>query len=88
MTCIKGEDLLKNNLNLIYNVGRGSSCAPMMINLAYKNSDSTEYTALVGKGIVFDAGGINIKPSGGFLEIMFIDKCGAADVLAVFRAAV
>jgi leucyl aminopeptidase len=42
---------------------------------------------LVGKGVIFDAGGLNIKPTGG-MEDMYLDKCGACVVLSVFNSVV
>ena len=45
-------------------VGRASKNAPTFINIKYQgNPDSNEWIALVGKGVCFDAGGLNIKPS-------------------------
>lgn len=60
-----------------------------MINLYYAGNpdDSTNVIALVGKGIVFDCGGLNIKMTGN-IEGMFLDKCGAATVLHGFKAVV
>ena len=47
-----------------------------MISFSYKgNPDSEETHALIGKGVIFDAGGLNIKPTGG-IEGMFLDKHG------------
>ena len=47
-----------------------------MISLHYKgNKDSDETHALIGKGVIFDAGGLNIKMTG-FIEGMFLDKHG------------
>ena len=59
----QGEDLLKENLNMVHAVGKGSRNPPVMVNLFYKgNPQSPEnIIALVGKGVVFDAGGLNIK---------------------------
>lgn len=50
------------------------------------NPESEEYTALVGKGVVFDAGGVNIKVGGGMAD-MHLDKGGACAVIAAFREA-
>ena len=45
-------------------VGRGSQNEPVFINLAYKgNPNSDEWTSFVGKGVCFDTGGYNMKPS-------------------------
>jgi leucyl aminopeptidase len=50
------------------------------------NPDSNEYTALVGKGVVFDAGGVNIKVGGGMAD-MHCDKGGACAVISAFKEA-
>lgn len=49
----------------------------MLINLTYKgNPENDKFDiAFVGKGVCFDAGGLNIKPTG-FMETMYMDKCG------------
>lgn len=62
LTVIKGEDLVKENLNLIYAVGKGAENEPCMISLHYKGNPSSDKThGLIGKGVIFDAGGLNIK---------------------------
>ncbi len=73
---IKGEDLKNNKLNLIYSVGKGSDKNPLLMLLEYKpNSNQEEYFGLVGKGVVFDAGGYNIKLQ--MIEDMKLDVSGA-----------
>ncbi len=79
---IKGKELEEKGLNLIYNVGRGSQYEPRLIILK-NNYNNDEKVGLVGKGVTFDTGGINLKPSG-FLEDMKIDMGGAATMLGVF----
>jgi len=66
-------------------VARASDTPPKFIFLEYKpeNSKSKEKLALVGKGITFDSGGINVKP-GDHMEDMKMDMSGAAVVLSVF----
>lgn len=55
--------------------------------MEYKgNPDSDEFIALVGKGVIFDTGGLNIKTR--TMKSMFTDKCGACGVLAAFQAIV
>lgn len=79
---ISGKQLLENNLNLIYSVGRGGNSEPRMINIVYKGNEESKKTySFVGKGVCFDAGGYNIKSTGG-IELMHLDKCGACNVLA------
>lgn len=61
-TLIEGDDLLGAGLRLIHAVGRGSIHKPFYSCLSYKgNADSDKYYALVGKGVVFDCGGLSIK---------------------------
>jgi leucyl aminopeptidase len=69
-------------------VGRGSSRPPRFVELGYvpPGSDGHEpHAVLVGKGIVFDSGGISIKPASG-MESMKTDMAGAAAVIAVLGA--
>jgi leucyl aminopeptidase len=70
-------------------VARGSANAPKLIVLKWHGAtDSAEKPyVLVGKGITFDTGGINLKTQGGVEEMKF-DMCGAASVLGTFVAAV
>jgi leucyl aminopeptidase len=68
-------------------VARGSANAPKLIVLEYRNGGDAKPYVLVGKGITFDSGGLNLKVAGGIEEMKF-DMCGAATVLGTFRAAV
>lgn len=84
ISSIVGDDLLASNFPLIHAVGRASPRAPRLIDLRWQPSDkSTELprVTLVGKGIAFDTGGLDLKPSSGML-IMKKDMGGAAAVLA------
>lgn len=73
---------------MIYDVGKGSIHRPAMVCLEYKPiSDSDEFISLIGKGVTFDTGGNNIKPTN-FIEDMFMDKGGACATFAAFREAV
>jgi leucyl aminopeptidase len=82
------KELKKNGLNLIYAVGQASQTPPRLIIIDYKgNGRSKEKIALVGKGITFDSGGQNLKPTG-HIEPMRIDMAGAAVVLGVIQALV
>ena len=64
-------------------VAKGTNVDPKLITIKFKGTDSSKTAALVGKGVTFDAGGINIKPSAGLDEMKY-DMSGAA---AVFGAA-
>jgi leucyl aminopeptidase len=78
---IVGEDLVKQNFPLIHAVGMASHRAPRLIDLSWGDPGDPKVT-LVGKGVCFDSGGLDIKPSGGML-IMKKDMGGAANVLAL-----
>jgi leucyl aminopeptidase len=77
------EALLAEGLRLIQAVGKGSSLPGALVNLKYKGDPSSDkFTAIVGKGIVFDQGGANVKTS--LIEWMWIDKGGACACLGAF----
>lgn len=80
---IVGEDLLKQNYPAIYAVGRGSDDAPRLIDIRWGNQKHPKVT-LVGKGVCFDTGGLDIKPSSAML-LMKKDMGGAAHVLGLAR---
>ena len=77
---IVGDDLLKQSFPLIHAVGRASPRAPRLIDLTWGDQAAPKIT-LVGKGVCFDTGGLDIKPDAGML-IMKKDMGGAANVLA------
>ena len=79
--CIVGDDLLKQNLPLIHAVGMASTRAPRLIDMTWGDPKHPKVT-LVGKGVCFDTGGLDLKPSSGML-IMKKDMGGAANVLAL-----
>jgi len=79
--CLIGDDLTRQNFPLIHAVGMASSRAPRLIDLTWGDPDHPRVT-LVGKGVCFDTGGLDLKPSAGML-IMKKDMGGAANVLAL-----
>jgi leucyl aminopeptidase len=79
--CIVGEDLTRRNFPLIHAVGMASSRAPRLIDFTWGNPAHPRVT-LVGKGVCFDTGGLDLKPSAGMV-IMKKDMGGAASVLAL-----
>ena len=80
-SCIVGDDLLAKNFPLIHAVGKASTRAPRLIDFSWGEASHPKVT-LVGKGVCFDTGGVDLKPSSGML-IMKKDMGGAANVLAL-----
>jgi len=78
---IVGDELLRNKLSLIHAVGRAAGQKPRLIDLTWGDPSHPRVT-LVGKGVCFDSGGLDIKPSSGMLN-MKKDMGGAATVLAL-----
>ncbi len=68
-------------------VARGSANPPKLIVLKWSNGGDNKPYVLVGKGITFDTGGINLKTQGGIEEMKY-DMCGAANVMGAFVSAV
>jgi leucyl aminopeptidase len=66
-------------------VGGGSARPPRLVRLSYSPRGATSHLALVGKGITFDSGGLNLKPAEGMYAMRY-DMAGAATVLAVAHA--
>ena len=79
--CIVGDDLTQQNFPLIHAVGMASTRAPRLIDFSWGDPSHPKVT-LVGKGVCFDTGGLDLKPSSGML-IMKKDMGGAANVLAL-----
>ncbi|MGM4967081.1 leucyl aminopeptidase family protein [Tardiphaga sp. 1201_B9_N1_1] len=79
--CIIGDDLVQRNFPLIHAVGMASTRAPRLIDFSWGDPSHPKVT-LVGKGVCFDTGGLDLKPSSGML-IMKKDMGGAANVLAL-----
>jgi leucyl aminopeptidase len=81
VSSIVGDALLAENFPMIHAVGRASPRAPRLIDLAWGRPDAPKVT-LVGKGICFDTGGLDIKPAASML-LMKKDMGGAAAVLGL-----
>ena len=77
---IVGEELLAENLPMIHAVGAASAHPPRLVDLTWGDSRAPKVT-LVGKGVVFDTGGLNLKPENSML-LMKKDMGGAAAALA------
>ena len=67
-------------------VGAGSTRPPRLVKVSYSPEGATKHLALVGKGITFDTGGLQLKPPTGMVGMKY-DMTGAATVLAVTLAA-
>ena len=80
---IVGDDLLKQNYPMVHAVGRAAAKAPRLIDIRWGNTGPK--LALIGKGVCFDTGGLDLKPSSGML-MMKKDMGGAATMLGLARA--
>jgi leucyl aminopeptidase len=79
---IEGDALLSRNFPLIHMVGRAAAEAPRLVDIRWREADADfPRLTLVGKGVCFDTGGLDIKPSASML-MMKKDMGGAAAALA------
>ncbi|MEW6435934.1 MAG: leucyl aminopeptidase family protein [Pseudomonadota bacterium] len=76
-----GDALLDENFPLIHTVGRAAAKAPRLVDFSWGPETAPKVT-LVGKGVCFDTGGLDIKPSSGMI-LMKKDMGGAATALAL-----
>lgn len=83
LSVITGDDLLSENYPMVHAVGRAAAEAPRFMELSWGNDDHPEL-ALVGKGVAFDTGGLNLKPGSG-MKLMKKDMGGSAHVIALAR---
>ena len=81
---ITGEALLEQNHPLIHTVGAASDRAPRLVDMVWGDADHPKVT-LVGKGVCFDTGGLDIKPAAAMLN-MKKDMGGAAAMIALAEA--
>lgn len=81
VTTIVGEELVTSNYPAIYAVGKGSPRAPRLVDIRWGDPGAPKLS-LVGKGVVFDTGGLDLKPSSG-MKTMKKDMGGAASVLSL-----
>lgn len=80
VSVITGDNLLAENFPMIHTVGRAASIAPRLIDMRWGSTGPA--LTLVGKGVCFDTGGLNLKP-GGSMGLMKKDMGGAATVLGL-----
>jgi leucyl aminopeptidase len=83
---MSGDAIEEQKLGLIHGVGKGAANPPQLIVAEYRGAENDDpWIALVGKGVMYDTGGLSLKPSEGMLE-MHLDMSGGASVLAAFSA--
>ncbi len=78
---ITGVDLITENYPMIYAVGKGSESEPQLVDIRWGDSKHPKVT-LVGKGVCFDTGGLDLKSPDG-MRLMKKDMAGAAHVLGL-----
>ena len=83
VSSIIGDDLLKENYPMVHAVGRAADIPPRIVELSWGDEAHPEL-AIVGKGVSFDSGGLNIK-TGNYMRIMKKDMGGAAHAIALAR---
>ncbi|MCT4655814.1 MAG: leucyl aminopeptidase family protein [Cohaesibacter sp.] len=81
LSVTKGEALLEENFPMIHAVGRASTREPRLLDMVWGDEAHPKVT-LVGKGVCFDTGGLDIKPGSSML-LMKKDMGGAANVLGL-----
>ncbi|BAI81521.1 leucyl aminopeptidase [Deferribacter desulfuricans SSM1] len=85
VTIFDYDTLQEEGFGLIVAVGKGGVNKPCMVKAEYKGDpESEENVALVGKGVTFDSGGMNLKPTG-HIETMKTDMAGAATVFGIIK---
>ena len=81
VSTIVGDDLLTENLPMVHAVGRAATARPRLIDIQWGPQDAPKLT-IVGKGVCFDSGGLNIKTGAG-MSLMKKDMGGSAHALAL-----
>ena len=84
LTAICGDDLLTENYPMIHAVGRAAVQSPRFLDLLWGDEAAPKLT-LIGKGVCFDTGGLNLKP-GNYMDLMKKDMGGAALAIALADA--
>lgn len=85
-TILDEKYLKKNGFNALLAVGKGSAEKPKLVIMEYKPSKATKKIALVGKAVMFDSGGLSLKP-GSSMEDMKVDMAGGAAVASTIITA-
>ncbi len=87
VTVLGETDLAELGFGALLAVAAGSRNRPALVILEHRPQKADKTIALVGKGVTFDSGGINLKPSGASIEEMKMDMAGAAAVAATLITA-
>ncbi len=87
LNVISGDALLAENYPMIHAVGRAAKQAPRFLDLTWNGADAADAPrlTLIGKGVCFDTGGLNLKP-GNYMDLMKKDMGGAALAIALADA--
>ena len=80
---VRGDELIAANFPLIHAVGRAGAEEPRIVDFSWGREDAPK-VAIIGKGVTFDTGGLDIKPASG-MELMKKDMGGAATALTLAR---
>jgi leucyl aminopeptidase len=83
VTVVRGDELIGANFPLIHAVGRAAAEGPRLVDFSWGREDAPK-VSIVGKGVTFDTGGLDIKPASG-MELMKKDMGGAATALTLAR---
>jgi leucyl aminopeptidase len=83
VTMVRGDELTAANFPLVHAVGRAGAEAPRIVDFSWGREDAPK-VAIIGKGVTFDTGGLDIKPASG-MELMKKDMGGAATALTLAR---
>lgn len=86
MKTLHAMELVEQGMMLFHAVGRGAAVGPRCVIVKYIGREDSEEIdlALVGKGITYDTGGLNLKPTGA-MEIMYCDKGGACAIIGALH---
>ena len=74
------EEIRALGMGSFFSVSKGSPIDPKLITMEIKGKNPNKWVALIGKGLTFDSGGTNLKPSAGMAEMKY-DMCGGASIL-------
>ncbi|USR90924.1 leucyl aminopeptidase [Phormidium yuhuli AB48] len=87
LTILEKEDCEKRGMGAFLGVAQASDIPPKFVHLVYKpKGKARKKLAIVGKGLTFDSGGLNLKPSGSGIETMKIDMGGAGATFGAAKA--